>query len=120
MVEELSSDDAKCSWFLLLKFFLLPLVICLSLVLAGLAGSDSGLTLLKACVSTPLGDLLFPGGIWVQRAVAQGQLQVQMETGRIVLYNFNQLKTTTNNHPVDLFSVFRAGHSCTASPYRQK
>jgi len=42
----LGSDDAKWPWFLLLRFLPLPLAICLSLVLAGLAVSDSGLTVL--------------------------------------------------------------------------
>ena len=37
-------------------------------------------------VSALLGDLLCPGGIWVWRAVEQGLLQAQMETGRILIY----------------------------------
>jgi hypothetical protein len=35
-------------------------------------------------VLTLLGNQLSSGRIWVQRTVAQGQLQVQMETGRIL------------------------------------
>ena len=64
-------------------FLPLPLAIWLSLVLAGLAVSDCGLSLLQACVSVLLGDQFSLGGIWVWRAVAQGQLQAQMETRRI-------------------------------------
>ena len=56
-------------------FLPLPLDIWLSVVLAGLAVSDCGLSLLQACVSVLLGDQFSPGGIWVWRAVAQGQLQ---------------------------------------------
>ena len=66
----------KQSWFLLLMFFPLPLTIWLSLVLAGLV-SDCGLFLLYACMSELLGDQFSPGGIWVWRAVAQVQLQLQ-------------------------------------------
>ena len=33
---------------------------------------------------TLLGDQFSPGSIWVWRAVAQGQLWVQMETGSIL------------------------------------
>ena len=55
-------------------FLPLPLTIWLSLVLAGLAVSDCGLSLLQACVSVLLGDQFSLGGIWVWRAVAQGQL----------------------------------------------
>lgn len=41
----LGSEDAKWSWYLpLLMFLHLPLIIWLSLVLAGLALFDSGLT----------------------------------------------------------------------------
>ena len=57
-------------------FLPLPLAIWLSLVLAGLAVSDCGLSLLQACVSVLLGDQFSLGGIWVWRAVAQGQLLV--------------------------------------------
>lgn len=46
VVEELDSEDAKWPWFLLLRFLHLPLDIWLSLVVADLAVSDSGLTLL--------------------------------------------------------------------------
>ena len=42
----LGFDYAKWPWFLLLRFLDLPLTICLSVVLASLADSDSGLTLL--------------------------------------------------------------------------
>ena len=52
----------------------LPLAIWLSLVLAGLAVSDCSLSFLQACVSVLLGDQFFLGGIWVWRAVVQGQL----------------------------------------------
>jgi hypothetical protein len=44
-------------------------------VLAGLAVSNYGLSLLQACASVFLGDQLSPGGIWVYRVVAQYQLQ---------------------------------------------
>ena len=53
-------------------FLTLPLDIWLSLVLAGLAVSDGGLSLLQACVSVFLEVQFFLGGIWVWRAVAQG------------------------------------------------
>jgi hypothetical protein len=53
-------------------FFSLPLAIWLSLVLAV---SDCGLSLLQAWVSILLlVDQFSPGGIWVWKAVAQGQL----------------------------------------------
>jgi hypothetical protein len=55
-------------------FLPLLLTIWLSLVLAGLAVSDCGLSLLQACVSVLLGDQFSQGGIWVWKAVAQGQL----------------------------------------------
>jgi hypothetical protein len=45
-VGELSSDDAKSSWFLLFMFLCLPLAIWLSLALVGLAVSDFSLALL--------------------------------------------------------------------------
>jgi len=35
-------------------------------------------------VSALLGDQLSTRGLWVQRAVAQGQLRAQTETGRIL------------------------------------
>jgi hypothetical protein len=44
VVGELNSDDAKEPWFLLLKFLSLPLTIWLSLVVAGLASCDCGLS----------------------------------------------------------------------------
>jgi hypothetical protein len=56
-------------------FLPLPFVIWLSLMLAGLAVSDCGLSLQQACASVLLGDQISPGGIWVWTAVAQGQLQ---------------------------------------------
>ena len=68
---ELGSDDAKELWFLLLMFFPLPLGIWLSLVLAGLAISDCGLSLLQACVSALLGYQFSLGGIWLWGTVAQ-------------------------------------------------
>jgi hypothetical protein len=55
-------------------FFPLPLTIWLSLVLAGLAVSACGLSLQQGCVSVLLGDQSSLAGIWVWRAVAQGQL----------------------------------------------
>ena len=74
VVGELGSDDAKEPWFLVLMFLLLPLTSWLSLVLAGLAVSDCGLSLLQACVSVLLGDQFSLGGIWVWRAMTQVQL----------------------------------------------
>jgi hypothetical protein len=65
-------------------FLALPLFIWLSLVLAYLVVSGCGLSLLQAYVSVLLGDQLSLGGIWVWRAVAQGQVWPQMETGRIL------------------------------------
>ena len=65
-------------------FLPLSLTICLSLVLAGLAISDCGLSLLWVYVSELLGDLLSLGGIWFWTAVAQGQLRVQLESRRIL------------------------------------
>jgi hypothetical protein len=56
-------------------FLPLPLDIELSLVLAVLAVSDCGLSLLQPCVLVLLEDQFSWGGIWVWRAVAQGQLQ---------------------------------------------
>jgi hypothetical protein len=56
-------------------FLPLPLAIRLSLVLAGLAVSHCGLLLLQVCVLVLLGDQFSPGGIWVWKVVAQGQLQ---------------------------------------------
>jgi hypothetical protein len=54
VVGELVSDDAKYPLFLWHIF--LPIAIWLSLVLAGLAVSHCGLSLLQACVSILLGD----------------------------------------------------------------
>ena len=71
VVGELGYNDAKYPWFLLLMFLPLSVTICLSLVLAGLAVSDFGLSLLQACVSLLLGDQVSLGGIWIWRAVAQ-------------------------------------------------
>jgi hypothetical protein len=65
-------------------FFPLPLAIWLSLVLAGIAVSDCGLSLLQACVSVLLGDQFSVGGIWVWRVVAQRQLRGSDRTGRIL------------------------------------
>ena len=64
-------------------FLPLPLAIWLSLVLAGLAVSDCGLSLLQACVSVLPGDQFSQGGIWVWRAVVQGKLW-SAETRRIL------------------------------------
>jgi hypothetical protein len=55
IVEKLVSDDSNYPWFLLLMFLPLPLTIWLSLLLAGLAVSDCGLSLLQAHVSVLLG-----------------------------------------------------------------
>jgi hypothetical protein len=55
-------------------FLPLTLTIWLSLVLAGLAVSNCGVSLLKACVLLLLRDQFSLGRIWVWRAVAQGQL----------------------------------------------
>ena len=77
VVRELGSDDAKQPWFLLLRFLDSPLTIWLSLLLVGLVVSDWSLSLLWTCepvilgMSALLGDLFFPGGIWVWRAVGQ-------------------------------------------------
>jgi hypothetical protein len=65
-------------------FLPLPLAIWLSLLLAGLAVSDSGLSLLQACVSVLLVDQFSPGGVWIWRALAQVSSRVQRETGRIL------------------------------------
>jgi hypothetical protein len=69
VVGELGSHDAKYSWFLLLMFLCLPFAICLSVMLAGLAVSDFGLSLLQVCVSALLENHLSPGGIWVWRTL---------------------------------------------------
>ena len=42
--------------------------------ISGLAVSGCGLSVLQASVSVLLGDQFSPGGIWVWRAVVQGQL----------------------------------------------
>jgi hypothetical protein len=76
---ELGSDDAKYLWFQLPMFLPLSLVIWLFLLLADLAASDCGLSLLQAHLS-----VLYLEGIWVWRVVAQSQLWVQTETGRIL------------------------------------
>ena len=55
-------------------FLPLFLSIWLSLVLAGLAVSAYGLSLMQACVSVLLVDQFSPGGIWLWSIVAQGQL----------------------------------------------
>jgi hypothetical protein len=60
--------------FCCLMFLPLPFAIWLSLVLTGLAVSDCGLSLLQASVSVLLGDQFSLGGIYVWRAVVQGQL----------------------------------------------
>ena len=56
-------------------FLPLLLTIWLSVVLAGLAVSDSGLSLLQAHVLVLLGDKFSLEGIWVWRAVAEHPLQ---------------------------------------------
>ena len=56
-MEELGLDGAMLPWFLLVMFLYLPFAICLSLVLAGLAVSDYGLSVLQAYVSVLLGFL---------------------------------------------------------------
>jgi hypothetical protein len=63
VVGELGFDDAKESSFLLLMFLCLPFAIWLSLVLAGLAVSDSDLSLQQACESVLLGDQFSLGGM---------------------------------------------------------
>ena len=55
-------------------FLNLSFAIWLSLVFAGLAVSDFGLSLLQACVSVLLEDQFSLGEIWVWRAVVQDQL----------------------------------------------
>ena len=56
VIGELGSDEANLPWFLLLMFFPLPLTIWLSLVLAGLAVIDRGLSFFQVCVFVLLGD----------------------------------------------------------------
>ena len=56
VVGELGSDGTMLPWFLLVVFLHLPFVIWLSLVLAGVAVSDCGLSVLQASVSVLLGD----------------------------------------------------------------
>ena len=63
VVGELDLDDDMSPWFLLVMFLCLPFTIWLSLVLAGPAVSDCGLSFLKACVSVFLGDQFSLGGI---------------------------------------------------------
>ena len=70
--------------FLLFLFLSLPLAIWLSLVFAGLAVSDCGLSLLQFYVSELLGEQFSLGGIWVWSTMAQEQLWVHLETGRIL------------------------------------
>jgi hypothetical protein len=55
-------------------FLPLPLTIWISLVLAGFAVSDCGLSFLQAFLSVLLGDQFSPGGHWVWRDVEQCQL----------------------------------------------
>ena len=55
-------------------FLLLPFAMWLSVVLAIIAVSDCGPSLLLANVSALLGDKLSLGIIWVWRGVTQGQL----------------------------------------------
>ena len=57
IVGELGSDGAMLLWFLLVMFLLLPFAIWLSVVLAGVTVSDSGLSVMQASVSVLLGDL---------------------------------------------------------------
>ena len=54
---DLDLDGAILPWFLLVMFSCLPFAIWLSLVLAGLAVSDCGFSVLQACVSVLLGFL---------------------------------------------------------------
>ena len=74
------SDDVMCSWFLILKFLVLPLANCLSLVLDSVVNSDGCLTLLLPCVSALLEEQRSPSFICVEIAVAQSQLMAQTET----------------------------------------
>ena len=60
---ELNLNDAMSPWFLLVMFLHLPFAIWLSLVLAGLAVSDSDLSVLQACVSVFFGDQFSLGRI---------------------------------------------------------
>ena len=64
-------------------FLPLLLIIWLSLVLAALAVSDCGLSILQACVSELLGDQFSLERIWVWRAVAQDHLQIADENQNI-------------------------------------
>ena len=57
VVGELGSDGAMLPWFLLVMFLCLPFAIWLSLVLAGVAVSDCGLSVMQASVSVLLGEL---------------------------------------------------------------
>ena len=63
MVGELGSNNTKLPWFLLLMLLSLPFIIWLSLVLAGVAFSDCGMSVLQACVSGLLGEQFSLGGI---------------------------------------------------------
>ena len=56
VVGELGSLGAMFSWFLLVMFLCLPFAIWLSIVLAGVAVSDGGLSVMQASVSVLLGD----------------------------------------------------------------
>lgn len=70
-VGELGSGDAKQTWFLLLISLCLPLAFLLSLVLADLAVTESGLALLQFFLSALLESSFLPVGsgyreLWVQ------------------------------------------------------
>lgn len=71
LVRKLVSDDVMYPWFLLGTFLCLPFHIWLSLVLVGLAVSDSNMSLLSSCkpVAALLRDQLSPGKTSAQRAV---------------------------------------------------
>jgi hypothetical protein len=79
VLEKLDSDDTKYPWFRLLMFLPLPLAIWLSLMAAGLATSECGLSLLQACDTSSLGKEFGYGELW--HNVSSG---VQRETGRIL------------------------------------
>ena len=55
VVGELGSHGAMLPWFLLVMFLPLPFAIWLSIVLAGIAVSDCGFSVLQACISVLLG-----------------------------------------------------------------
>lgn len=85
---ELSSEDSKLYWFLLLIFLHLLLAIWLSLLSAHLDVSDSGLALLQVSVSAFLRDKLSSGRICVPNALAPCLFWALTEMGRILSQTF--------------------------------